>query len=73
MGETDRRGKGAWRYVDRAVDKSEPPMDLLLTEHRETEAARRFLPPALCRHGVPATIPDVRKAVRLPRCLRRGE
>ena len=31
-------------------------MDFLLTEHRDTEAALRFLKKAIRRHGVPETI-----------------
>ena len=56
MDETYIRVKGEWRYLYRAVDKSGPTIDFLLTEHRDTEAARRFLTQAICRHGVPETI-----------------
>ena len=40
----------------RAVDKSGQTIDVLLTEHRDTEAALRFLTQAIRRHGVPETI-----------------
>jgi transposase-like protein len=56
LDETDMRVNGEWQYVDRAVDTSGPSIDVLLTEHRDTEAARRFLTHAIHRHGVPETI-----------------
>jgi putative transposase len=52
MDETYIRVKGQWRYIYRAVDKSGQTIDFLLTEYRDTEAARRFLTQALHRHGV---------------------
>jgi putative transposase len=39
-----------------AVDKYGQTIDFLLTEHRDTEAARRFLTQAIHRHGLPETI-----------------
>ena len=48
--------KGAWHYLYRAVDKQGQTIDFLLTEHRDTEAALRFLKKAIRRHGVPETI-----------------
>jgi transposase-like protein len=56
MDETDSKVKGAWRSLDRAVDKSGQPLDVLLTEPRDQEAALRFLTQAIRRHGVPANI-----------------
>ena len=56
MDETCIRVKGEWRYLYRAVDKTGQTIDFLLTEHRDTEAALRFLRQAIGRHGVPATI-----------------
>jgi putative transposase len=56
MDETYLRVKGEWRYLYRAVDKSGQTIDFLLTEHRDTEAARRFLTQAIRRHGVPEKI-----------------
>jgi putative transposase len=56
MDETYIRVKGEWRYLYRAVDKSGQTIDFLLTEHRDQEAARRFLTKAIRRHGVPETI-----------------
>jgi putative transposase len=56
MDETYIRVKGEWRYLYRAVDKSGQTIDFLLTEHRDTEAALRFLTQAIRRHGVPEMI-----------------
>jgi putative transposase len=56
MDETYIRVKGQWRYLYRAVDKSGQTIDFLLTEHRDKEAALRFLKKAIRRHGVPETI-----------------
>jgi transposase-like protein len=48
--------KGQWSYLYRAVDRSGQTIDFLLTEHRDTEAALRFLTQAIRRHGVPEKI-----------------
>jgi len=56
MDETYSKVKGQWRYLYRAVDKHGQTIDLLLTEHRDTEAALRFLKKAIRRHGLPETI-----------------
>src|SRR5438105_801850 len=56
MDETYIKVKGEWRYLYRAVDKQGQTMDLLLTEHRDKEAALRFLKKAIRRHGVPEKI-----------------
>ena len=56
LDETYIRVKGEWCYLYRAVDKSGQTIDFLLTEHRDTEAARRFLIQAIRRHGIPETI-----------------
>jgi putative transposase len=53
MDETSIRVKGEWRYWYRAVDTSDQTIDFLLTEHRDTEAALRFLTQAIRRYGVP--------------------
>src|SRR2546430_12071806 len=54
--ETYIKVKGQWRYLYRAVDKQGQTIDFLLTEHRDTEAALRFLKKAIRRHGVPEKI-----------------
>jgi len=53
MDETYIKVKGEWRYLYRAVDKQGQTIDFLLTEHRDKEAALRFLRKAIRRHGVP--------------------
>jgi transposase-like protein len=52
--ETYIKVKGEWRYVYRAVDKQGQTIDFLLTEHRDAEAALRFLKKAIRRNGLPA-------------------
>jgi len=56
LDETYIRVKGQWRYLYRAVDKYGQTIDFLLTEHRDTEAALRFLKKAIRRNGLPETI-----------------
>jgi putative transposase len=56
MDETYIKVKGQWYYLYRAVDKYGQTIDFLLTEHRDTEAALRFLKKAIRRNGVPETI-----------------
>ena len=56
MDETYIRIKGEWHYLYRAVDKHGQTIDFLLTEHRDQEAALRFLQKAIRRHGVPEKI-----------------
>jgi putative transposase len=56
MDETYIRVNGQWRYLCRAVDASGQTIDFLLAEHRDTEAALRFLTQAIHRHGVPDKI-----------------
>jgi transposase-like protein len=56
MDETYIKVKGQWRYLYRAVDKYGETIDFLLTEHRDKEAALRFLKKAIRRNGVPETI-----------------
>jgi transposase-like protein len=54
--ETSIRVQGQWRYLYRAVDKHGQTIAFLLTGHRDTEAALRFLKKAIRRHGLPETI-----------------
>jgi putative transposase len=56
MDETSSKVKGAWRYLYRAVDKHGQTSDFVLTEERDEQAATRFLPKAIRRHGVPEKI-----------------
>jgi putative transposase len=56
MDETYIKVKGQWYYLYRAVDKHGQTIDFLLTEHRDKEAALRFLKKAIRRNGLPETI-----------------
>jgi len=56
MDETYVKVKGEWRYLDRAVDKHGQTIDFLLTEHRDTAAALRFLKKTIRRNGLPDTM-----------------
>ena len=56
MDETYIKVKGQWYYLYRAVDKTGQTIDFLLTEHRDEQAAKRFLKKAIRRHGVPEKI-----------------
>src|SRR5215475_5086976 len=56
MDETYIKVKGEWKYLYRAVDKQGQTIDFLLTEHRDKEAALRFLKKAIRRHGLPEKI-----------------
>src|SRR6476620_1706507 len=56
MDETYIKVKGEWRYLYCAVDKYGQTIDFLLTEHRDTDAALRFLKKAIRRNGVPETM-----------------
>ena len=56
MDETYIKVKGQWYYLYRAVDKDGQTIDFLLTEHRDTAAALRFLKKAIRRNGLPEKI-----------------
>lgn len=56
MDETSIKVKGAWRSLSRAVDTYGHTIDFLLMEHRDKEAALRFLTKAIGRNGVPEKI-----------------
>src|SRR5882762_2900217 len=53
MDATSIKIKGQWSYLSRAVDKTGQTIAFLLTEHRDEQAAKRFLTKAIRRHGVP--------------------
>jgi transposase-like protein len=53
MDETSIQIKGQWYSLSRAVDNHGQTIDLLLTEHRDQEAALQLLKKASRRHGVP--------------------
>ena len=56
LDETYSKVKGQWRALSRAVDKYGQTIDFLLTAHRDTDAALRFLKKAIRRNGVPETM-----------------
>src|SRR5215813_4269148 len=56
MDETYIKVKGEWKYLYRAVDKQGQTIDFLLTEHRDKEAALRFLKKEIRRNGLPEKI-----------------
>ena len=51
LDETYIKVKGVWHYLYHAVDKDGKTIDFLLTEHRDEQAAKRFLTKAIRRHG----------------------
>ena len=53
MDETYIKIKGEWVYLYRAVDTEGNTVDFLLTKHRDTKAARRFLNKAIRLNGQP--------------------
>jgi putative transposase len=57
MEETYIQVQREWKDRYRAVDTYGQPIDLLLTEHRDKEAALRFLKQAIRRHDLPKKIP----------------
>ena len=54
--EPDSRVTGQGRSLDRAVDQDGPTIDVWLTEHRETETARRLLTNAIRCHSLLETL-----------------
>ena len=56
LDETYIKVKGAWKYLDRAIDKHSQTMDFLLTAPRDEAAAFRFLKPAIRHQRVPESI-----------------
>lgn len=54
--ETYIKVKGEWKYLYRAVDKAGQTVDFFLSEHRDTEAAKRFFRRAILRCGPPKKV-----------------
>ena len=54
--ETYIRARGRWSYLYRAVDRHGLTIDFLLSERRDTAAAKRFFTRAVQRHGAPERI-----------------
>ncbi|MBA3443155.1 MAG: DDE-type integrase/transposase/recombinase, partial [Pyrinomonadaceae bacterium] len=50
------RVKGQWSYLYRAVDKQGRTIDFLLSEKRDTAAAKRFFIKAIQNNEAPAKI-----------------
>ena len=53
MDETYVKIKGVWHYLYRAVDKQGKTIDFMLSEKRDTAAARAFFTKAMGYHGLP--------------------
>ena len=47
--ETYGRARGCWKHLYRAIDKNGATLDCMLTDRRNTKAAKRFLGAALER------------------------
>lgn len=56
MDETYVRVKGSWKYLYRAVDKYGNTLDFMLSERRNTAAAKKFFANALASNGIPKKI-----------------
>jgi putative transposase len=56
MDETYIKVRGAWTYLYRAVDQDGQTLDSMLSERRDTAAARRFFKRAVGTNGVPDRI-----------------
>lgn len=56
MDETYIKVRGKWTYLYRAVDRDGQPLDFMLSENRDTAAARRFFKRAIATNGVPERI-----------------
>ena len=56
MDETYIRVRGKWAYLYRAVDRDGQTLEFMLSENRDTAAARRFFKRAIGTNGVPERI-----------------
>ncbi|MCY0155013.1 IS6 family transposase [Hoeflea alexandrii] len=56
MDETYIKVKGKWMYHYRAVDRNGQTLDFMLSERRDTPAARRFFRRSIGKNGVPDRI-----------------
>jgi putative transposase len=56
MDETYIKVRGKWTYLYRAVDRDGPTLDFMLSERRDTAAARRFFKRAVGTNGIPDRI-----------------
>ena len=56
MDETYVKVRGQWMYLYRAVDKHGETVDFLLSERRDTAAAKRFFRQAIAANGAPEKV-----------------
>ena len=56
MDETYLKVRGKWTYLYRAVDRDGQTLEFMLSENRDTAAARRFFKHAVATNGVPERI-----------------
>ena len=56
MDETYIKVRGEWTYLYRAVDRDGQTLDFMLSERRDTAAARRFFKRAVGTNGIPERI-----------------
>ncbi|MEP3034730.1 MAG: IS6 family transposase, partial [Pseudoruegeria sp.] len=56
MDETYIKVRGKWVYLYRAVDRDGQTLDFMLSERRDTAAARRFFKRAVATNGIPDRI-----------------
>ena len=56
MDETYVKVKGRWTYLYRAIGKCGKTLDFMLSEKRDTKAAKKFFASALCTNGIPKRI-----------------
>ena len=56
MDETYIKIRGKWAYLYRAVDRDGQTLDFMLSERRDTAAARRFFKRAVDQNGIPDRI-----------------
>ena len=54
--ETYIRVRGKWTYLYRAVDRDGQTLEFMLSENRDTAAARRFFKRAIATNGIPERI-----------------
>ena len=53
MDETYIKVRGKWTYLYRAVDRDGQTLEFMLSENRDTAAARRFFKRAIATNGIP--------------------
>ncbi len=68
MDETYIKVRGKWTYLYRAVDRDGQTLDFVLSERRDTAAARRFFKRAVGTNGVPDRIAIDKSGAKLT-CL----